>query len=347
MKIGFLIPNKFVSHNFVCLMQGFHALGWEICTNWNFPDGLISRGISAPFESVSSDYLQKVDSNELTDDLLLVDVSDGFGDYFDKLCKLAETRPVVLTNMEDPANFRDYPECFIVFSAHFNRLATREGRLYPLGFNLSEDLILLSNAQDLSRKRNVIVRNFNDTFSQSVRNSLDLVFVKSLEKFFEMDRRRTSPSEYLSQLSRSAAICSYGGDFMPNFWENEQLRKNWEQEGQRTYKFKYLGAEPVVLRWDSWRFFESAIMACAPIQLDFGKYGFAYPTNPEPWVHYIPVDLSSVSSLPQHLSDRVKDDPEFMFKIGRNARQWVIENFSPRKQAEYVLSVVSSIWPKL
>jgi hypothetical protein len=324
-------------------MQGFHALGWDVYTNGHIHNGLYSRGISTPYAIAKSGYLNLVGNNELLHDILVVDVSHGYGDNLQTLSKIAESRPVVVVNMEDTTNFWDAPECFIAFTAHFNRLATREGRIFPLGIGLSDDIIELANAQYLGNKRNVIVRNFNATFSQSVRNALDLVLVEGLEKYFEVDRRNSTPEQYLQQLSSVNAVCAYGGEFIPDYWGFEYLRAEWEKQGQFTYKFKYMGATPVVLRWDSWRYFESAVMACAPIQLDFDKYGFVLPVNPEPWVHYIPVDLSYASNIPHDLSDRVSDDPEYLTKIGRNARQWVLENYSPSAQAKYVLSVIDSL----
>ncbi|MBF0544781.1 MAG: hypothetical protein HQM08_10125 [Candidatus Riflebacteria bacterium] len=347
MKIGFFIPNNVISHSVGCLMQGFHALGWEVHTNGDVKNALSSRGISTPFAVVPAEFLCRTEKNELPSDILLVDVSDGYGEDYDRLCKIAATKPVVLVNMGGMTNFWDYPDFFIVFTTHFNRLATREGRIFPLSFGLSEDTILLSNGKDLSQKRNIIIRNFSATFSQSVRNALDLMLVESLEKLFKVDRRKTDPSDYLAQLSEVAAVCAYGGEFVPDYWGYDYLRDRWEKMRIKTYKFKYMGASPVVLRWDSWRYFESSVMGCAPIQMDFNEYGFVWPINPEPWVHYIPVNLNSVSDLPQYLSDRVKDSPDFLIQIGRNARSWVIENYNPRKQAEYVLSVVQATWPEV
>lgn len=347
MKIGFFIPNTVPNHNVSCLMQGFHALGWEVYTNGDVHNSTYSRGISTPYAVVASDYLRKVGNDALLHDILVVDVSHGYGDNLDNLTRIAQTRPVVLVNMEDTCNFDDYADCFIAFTAHYNRLATREGRIFPLAIGLSEDIIQLSAAQDLGHKRNSIVRNFNSTFSQSVRNALDLVLVEGLARVFDVDRRVTAPAQYLEQLAQVSCVCAYGGEFMPDYWAYDYLRANWEKAGQTTYKFKSITTSPVVLRWDSWRYFEAAIMGCAPIQLDFEKYGFVLPVNPEPWVHYVPVDLAAASNLPEYLHRQVQDDPAFLVRIGANARQWALQHYNPRSQAEYVLQTVRSLWPGL
>lgn len=96
----------------------------------------------------------------------------------------------------------------------------------------------------------------------------------------------------------------------------------------------------VVLRWDSWRFFEAAVMGCAPIHLDFEKYGMSLPVNPTPWEHYIPVDMANVSNLAGRLQSSLSVDPDFIKRIGMNARRWVIDNYSPKTQAQYVLNTV-------
>jgi len=340
MKIDFLIPNKFASHVVMCLMQGFHALGHEIFTNVPIDDLSYSRGISSPFSVTSKDFLQITES--LVHDILIVDASLGLGGYEQAVFDIASKRyrPVVLVNMQDESNFKDYPEEYLVFCAHQNIYATRFGRIFPIGFGLSEDIIIRSNAVDLGHKSNAIVRNFFPSFSQSVRNSLDLALVEGLEKYFEVDKRHTDADAYLTQLTSVGAVCAYGGEFMPDFRDHPYLNESWKKSGDTRYHFRSFEREMVVLRWDSWRFFEAAVMGCAPIHMDFEKYGMRLPVNPVAWESYIPVDMASVSDLAAKLHTESQKDNHFIQKIGAGAREWVIANYAPKSQAAYVLDIV-------
>lgn len=339
-KIDFLIPTLVPSHVASCLMQGCHALGCEIYTNGNVVNGANSRGISTPFVTAPHDYVQV--TNQLVHELLIVDVSNGLGPYNEAhLLAIAAQRPVVLLNMADGANYRDYDERFIVFTTHLSRVATREGRLFPLAFGLSDDLIALAASADLGHKRNSVIRNFRPTFSQSVRDCLEMVLVEPLAAVLPVDRRETDPQGYLRQLAESSAVCAYGGAFTPDYWSYDYLRKGWEARGDTTHRFKRFDAPVAVMRWDSWRYFEAAVMGCAPLHLDFEKYGFVLPVNPRPWVEYVPIDMATVNQLPQRLADELAADPEFLIRIGRNARQWALTHYSPVAQARQVMETIA------
>jgi hypothetical protein len=81
--------------------------------------------------------------------------------------------------------------------------------------------------------------------------------------------------------------------------------------------------DPVILRWDSWRFWESMALGCGTITLDMDKYGFELPVKPENWKHYIGIDLENISRDVERLST-----PGLLEEIGRAGREWVLENYS-------------------
>lgn len=342
MHIDFLIPADYTTHVSCCLMQGCVALGHSVYTNSRL-DNPDSRGISMPFAVVGMPALEI--TNSLFHELLFVDVSYGLGNYtYEQLAAIAQHRPVVLLNMADDANYRDYDDTFIIFSSHLSRIAPRHGRVFPLAFGLSDDIIARAAAADLTQKQPRFVRNFTPSFSQSVRDCLDLVLVEPLAARFEVDRRRTDVDAYFEQLTNSSAVLAYGGALVPNVYQHDYLRGVWEARGDRSHLFKRFDADVAVLRWDSWRYFEAAVMACAPLHLDFEKYGFVLPVNPEPWVEYIPIDLASVSNLPEHLADRLSDDPDFLKKVGQGARAWALKHHSPIAQATTILETIAAHW---
>lgn len=343
-QVDFLIPSQKPTHIACCLMQGFHQLGWEVYANVSHTSWIDTRGISTPFARTSGDFVRHVPN--LTHGLLIVDASKGLGAYEASLKDTQKHRPIVMVNMDDAANFVDYDEGYLTFTTHYNRLAMRRGTLRPLGFSLSQDLIDLAEETDLAHKANTVVKNFTPSFQQSVRNSLELSFIELMKAHFPVQEHLTSPEDYVKQLAGATLVCAYGGEYLPPIMRNSYLRNQYAGTPRANlYDFKTFDTESAVLRWDSWRFFEAAVMGCAPIQLDFAKYGFELPTNPKPWEHYIPIDLTTVNALPQKLGHMVAADPDSLARIGRQSRAWVLEHYSPRAVASYVLDQTQQHWP--
>lgn len=344
-QVDFLIPTQKPTHIACCLMQGFHQLGWEVFANVDSSNWIDTRGISTPFARTSGDFIQKV--AQLVHGLLIVDVSKGQGVYVDSLRDTLKHRPVILVNMDDAANFVDYDEGYLTFTTHYNRLALRHGSLRPIGFSLSQDIVDLAAETDLTRKQDYVIKNFTPSFQQSVRNSLELCFIEGLKNHFPLHEELTTPEQYAQELAGATLVAAYGGEYLPPMMRNTYLRERMAGGPQAgLYDFKNFDTESAVLRWDSWRFFEAALFACAPIQLDFDKYGFELPVKPTPWEHYIPIDMTTVSALPARLRQMVDADPDALARIGRQARAWVLEHYAPKPVASYVLDQARAFWPQ-
>jgi len=262
---------------------------------------------------------------------------------------LAKQKPVLVFNMEDDVNMTDYPAPLLTYTAHFNRFALRGGSIRPLAFGISSEMIKVSTemlAQKQPRKR-VLIRNFNPTFSQSVREALDLALVPNLATIFEVDERRLPKDEYWKALVTSSAIVTYGGAFITDLFSYPYLKAEHLRLGQASplgrYGFKSFQGRVNILRWDSWRFWEACCFGCAPIQLDFEKYGFLLPVMPTPWVHYLPLDFATISTFHSELNERLTAEPDLLEKIGSNARSWALEHYSPKALAIRTLTDIFNL----
>lgn len=336
MEFSFFFPTGKTGHHHVlgCLMQGLIQLGHKVYSN--IPVKKIrSNGICPPFSVL---YCNDV---EITSDLsrghLIVDAHDGLGPFAQSLSDSAKRNKIVLVNMHDAVNWVDYDDNFLVFAGHFNKLAQRHGRIFPIGFGVSQEAIELSNQYELVERADGILRNFRPSYGQSVRNSLDLSLIPKLAKYFSITDKISLPEQYIQNLKTHKACLSYCGEFY------RDLRLNpWflERVKDSSLSFKKLANEPVILRFDSWRYYEAALFGACPITLDFERYGLDTSANPTAWREYIPIDLSELETTVSKLTSAVNDDPMYFERIGSHARAWVLKNHSPKAVAQRMLDTM-------
>ena len=303
-----------------CLMQGLHQLGHKIYSNIPVQE-FVSHGIFPAFCGLFSKDIEI--TSDMSRGLLIVDSFGGLGNFSGPLIDSAKKNKIVLLDMNDSSNYRDYVESFLVFKAHFNSKAIRQGRIFPLGFGVSQEAIEFSNQCQFFGARNGILSNFRPSLNQTVRNSLDLILVPKLAKLFNINETISTHGQYLDDLLTHKAVLSYGGDIY------KDLRLNPYFLGNKDLEFKELADEPVIMRFDSWRYYEAALFGACPISLDFDRYGLDTGANPAPWREYIPIDFSQIDSTVLRIADSIHDDPLFFEKIGNNARNWVLNKHSP------------------
>ena len=335
MEFSFFFPtNKTGHHVLGCLMQGLLQLGHKVYSN--IPVKKIwSNGICPPFSSLYCDEV------EITSDLskghLIVDAFDGLGPFTQSLSDSAKRNKIVLVNMNDTVNWVDYDDNFLVFAGHFNKLAQRNGRIFPIGFGISQEAIELSNQYELAERVDGILRNFRPSSSQSVRNSLDLSLIPKLTKYFSITDRISSPEQYIQDLTTHKACLSYCGEFYRDLRLNPWFLENTKDN---SLSFKKIANEPIILRFDSWRYYEGALFGACPITLDFEKYGLDTSANPRAWKEYIPINLSELEATVLKLTSAVNDDPMYFENIGSHARGWVLKNHSPKAVAQRMLDTM-------
>jgi hypothetical protein len=226
------------------------------------------------------------------------------------------------------------PESVPSLMAHENRFLSFTGLRSPWAFGLSNARIAASGvAPSFSSRRRVILRNFRPSLNQGVRDALDMALLPLLEKRFEIDWAIDKGSHF-ERLRNSVACLAYGGNFSHNMSRNEFLAERpFLREFAR--RAAYL-REPLIVRWDSWRMWESFASGCLTFQLDFEKYGMTLPVNPTPWEHYIPVDLAD---LPGTVEKFLALEPKWA-DIAEAGRRWAIGNYAPRPVAERFIALV-------
>ena len=97
-----------------------------------------------------------------------------------------------------------------------------------------------------------------------------------------------------------------------------------------------------VRQWDSWRLWEAWAAACCVIHIDLEKYGCVLPVMPENDKHYIGIDIKNINKLKTLLardSERPKES-SLLGEIAANGREFVLENYAPKKVAERLLTMV-------
>lgn len=335
MEFSFFFPtnDRGGTHILGCLMQGLIQLGHKVYSNIPVQE-FSSNGIYPPFSGLYADQV------EITSDMskghLIVDHFNGLGNFLEPLVNSAKKNKIVLVDMYDACSFRDYDENFLVFRAHFNKFALRSGKIFPIGFGVSQEAIESSSNYKMVSRGQDVLRNFRPSHNQSVRDCLDLILLPKLKRHFNITEHVVSEAQYLRDLRSHKAVLTYGGMFY------RDLRLNPFFLGNKLYEFKELVSEPVILRFDSWRYYEAALFGSCPISLDFDRYGLETSANPVSWTEYIPIDISDLSQLTAELFDAVRGDSMFLEKIGQNARNWVLQNHTPKSMANRLLQIMGA-----
>jgi hypothetical protein len=128
---------------------------------------------------------------------------------------------------------------------------------------------------------------------------------------------------------------AYGGDFYSPIAGNPWFRSH-EPALAEQHRFARLDAPAVVMRWDSWRLWESLASGCVTVHLDFEKYGVALPVAPKAWEHYVPIDLDDIAGSVDALFAREAQWPE----IAARGRDFALTHYAPAPTARRVLTAM-------
>lgn len=315
-----------LTHNAGCLVEGLTALG--IPAKLSAPD-FTSRPVSMPLAGVDTAAM----------------VSQPFGDFSGYVVDISHTNAVapfagidasrlIYLNQSDVATFCETPTAAPLFATHESRFLSKGGHRLPLAFGLANSLLAATASRPaFAARKQRALRNFRSTLNQSLRALLDLAFVPHLEKHMPVDRRILAPGAYIEDMLGSAVCLAYGGGFYSPITDNPWFAKN-APDLIATHTFPHMEGPAFVLRWDSWRFWESLAAGCVTVHLDFEKYGFSLPAMPKAWEHYAPIDLDDLTGSVAALMDRAKDWED----IAERGRAWAVEHYAPAPTARYVLS---------
>lgn len=307
-----------------CLADGLSQLGIPIFSNIDYENQLISN---FKFEASDSKYIFE------KSDYVVLDLSDQqFYGTID--LKIPSEKMSIAFSMRDNSNFV-YLDDIPLFCTHQNQYFQAPGWRIPWAFGLSQRMMdELANTSNKERNR-CILNNFRPSMNQDLRSCLDFILIPSLQKYFELDSRITEEGRwgelYFKKLQTSLGCLAYGGYFQQNLLKNSFLR-NHDDFYNSHKNYRYF-RDIVILRWDSWRFWESLASGCLTFHLDFEKYGLNLPVIPENWKHYIGFNLEDIKSDIERLVDEQDKIPE----ISQNGREWAFKYYSPKAVAEKFL----------
>jgi len=314
-----------LTHNAGCLAEGMMELGIpvKLCA-----PKITSRPVSMPLKGVGLETL----------------VSPPFAGFAGYIVDISHTNQflpfdgiqgrLAYLNQSDIATFSRVPDGHLLFAAHENRLVAKGGQRHPIAFGLSRSLIAATeNRPTFTTRRKAALRNFRATLNQSLRALLDITYVPTLERHMPIDRRTLAPDAYLDAMLNTAVCLAYGGDFYAPIKDNGWFKKN-DPATAAQHDFARLDAPALVIRWDSFRLWESFAAGCLTVHLDFEKYGFDLPVMPTAWEHYVPIDLNDIAGSVTLAMDREKEWPA----IAEQGRAWAIAHYAPKPTAMRVLS---------
>ena len=327
--VYFLSPEGLLTHNSGCLMEALLDLGVPVFSN---ATKLTSRQVSMPLKELDLAQFKAEPSGKYS--TYIVDIT-----HTNTYVSLEgiDRRQVAYLNTSDSSVFCRIPNDFLLCSTHESRFADKGGNRHPLAFGPSNWLITQTeNRKDYASRSKRVLRNFRPTLSQGVRAMLDLSLVPRLKAELSVDSTIYAPKDYLAALLDSSACLAYGGDFYSPIMQSEWFAKH--QKGvHELHTFERLDHDALILRWDSWRFWEAMVSGCVAIHLNFEKYGFNLPILPKPWVHYVPIDLDDIEGSVEEFMDRQSEWPT----ISETGRAWAIEHYAPKSVALRVLNALS------
>lgn len=321
--VFFLSDSSGFSYAATCLADGLSQLGIPVFANLDYSEPLITDFCFVR----SADPQQRKDAA-----CVIVDLQDT-RQYLHQIVRFEPPHPnTFLLCMQDDASTFCADGITAMLAAHENRFWKLQGARIPIGFGLSSVMIRKTSGFDADKPRaDRILYNFRPSLNQHLRAALDLVFLPRLEQRIAVHREQTAPgrwnADYYRLLGSNLGCLAYGGTFGQDLSNNDYLMQN---ECFRTFMGCIdIQHDPVVLRWDSWRFWESLVCGCLTIQLDFERYGFELPVMPVNWHHYIGLDLANL----ERDLERMMDERDRLQEIGWNGRQWAVEQYSPQAVA--------------
>lgn len=313
-----------------CLADGLNQLGIPIFSN-----------ISGSHYSTPFCFKAELDPVLLKNSYCAVMGIEGMCDQYPLTVKpltSIHNRTVAICMHDNIANFglkNDIP----LFCTHENALRQFSGIRLPIGFGLSQQMLdAAQNVQPFEARQKYVLDCFHPSLNQDIRACLELALVPNLSKYLPVQKRNTEcHSDHMALLNDTAFCLAYGGQFFldlsksPCFMSLDIFKDFFNYV---TYK-----ENSVIMRWDSWRFWESLVSGCVTIHLDFDHYGFLLPVMPTNWKHYIGINLANIKQD----VERIMDEWDRMPEIAWNGRLWALEHYSPISVARRFLQTVQGL----
>lgn len=266
---------------------------------------------------------------------------EGLGWYHpmsDVITELDHDLVLILVDGNDiELNFTGIERFKYVLRTHMINQISYPSNYVPWAFGISDRIKMATEIeQPFSHRKAELISVFRSSVNQGVRLAMEFCFLPHVHSRIKVNRQLLINSEnssslnpfhqlyfsqikthhnpeYFETLKNSQFCCTYGG----SFYYGDLIESNQQNNCSTEQK-------PCILRWDSWRFWESLAAGCVSIHLDFDQYGFCLPIKPVNWEHYVGIDLANAKET----AERILDQPELMEKISIQGRQWALENYA-------------------
>jgi len=319
--IYFYFPEKTISEDIdqyttMIIVSGLQELGYRCYSN------VAHRWLTLkPIGQAQEDFVF-LDVTQANYSTVLMDAFAGL-----------QARAKLIHSRSDTNSSLITPNGITSLMTHENRFMPFKQKRLPWAFGLSNMWMQRHvNTTLFSARRPVLLRNFRPSSAQSVRYSLDLALLPHLEKYFEIDRT-CEVSGYPERLASSLGCLAYGGDMFGDLIKNPYFKNNAVM--QALEQNRPMLRDPVIARWDSWRFWESLAAGCLTFHLDFEEYGFLLPEMPVRWKHYIPLNLADLKGSVAELMDR-KIEWEAIAEAGK---AWALDHYTPIPTARRFIKI--------
>ncbi len=244
----------------------------------------------------------------------------------------------------------------IILKTHCTKGINYPSNIRPWAFGLSNRVLkeLDSYIPTTQRNRKLLVNFRPRKHNHSLRAFVQKTFIPEIKSILPVDNytnqlsvspddsyhylkwvqtgRRHYPG-YYRHLSRSLACAAFGGFFLGPRFADSNPKLTY-------YLSKLIGKLGLksnrISQWDSWRLWESLAAGCSTIHVDFEKYGFLLPKQPENWKHYIGIDLDNTKGA----IERLMDEPKMFETVSERGREWAIQNYSPEAVAKRFIQIV-------
>lgn len=268
----------------------------------------------------------------------LPDMGEGF---LENLLRLSASTKLALIYGQDDVNFMPLPKQLLKFLPHQCRGFSKNPEAVPVPWGFTLEGFEASKLR-LGRDRNPrkIIQNFNPTRSQSVREAVVAALQVTNIGGATLDSRHLHGEEYANQLADAQFCLAVGGAF---HWPNSDfhfMRDRMDARSLSLDVFPDRSKTVGIVRWDSFRFWESMAFGCLPIQLDLDKHGFVLPHVPQGWLHYIPFDLGSIQDTVDKLNELARS-PDLLRYMSDCAANWALEHAHPVSLYKWVIENVA------
>lgn len=352
------MPGERSYHSCICLAEGLTDLGVTCYSDFaNYLSG------------IGKDYLMKFsESHSLEEsDIVIIHytIYSRVKDADEQLVKInRKPRKYITVFLDDsdglrtPGFNKGGQMCDLVLKSHYNKLYQYPENFFPWQFGVSNRILNAVSPLLYSKRIPQILVNFRikhqlrdylgeliqpifskymdwntecDTFTSDSLEGDDLLFWKQTGA-------RHYP-DYYKKLSSSAVCACYGGVFaIPIGNYNKYTAKVARLVNNVLHIYEW----DRVRQWDSWRLWEAWAAACCVVHVDLEKYGCVLPVMPENGKHYIGIDIKNIEKLEALLAidSKMPKESSLLGEIGANGREFILENYTPKKVAERLLNML-------